>query len=241
MHILVTRPREDAAGMQRALQALGHTVFVEPMLEIEFCDVSQITLACVQGLIATSRNGVRAICRHPSIDRFRVLPIFAVGPGTVQEAAGKGFKTIIAGAGTARVLPGIIAEEVEPAAGRLLYLAGDHQATDLAGDLARRGFQIDTHVAYASRRVSALSDALVTAIAAQNLQAVILMSPRTAINFVALVLAHGLADMARKLQYFCISPAVAHELDRLSSRRDGLAVFTASKPDGKEVLALLRR
>ena len=77
------------------------------------------------------------------------------------------------------------------------------------------------------------------AIETQKLHAVILMSPRTAMNFIDLALAHGLAEMARKLQYFCMSPAVARELGRLSACRDGLAVFTASKPDREELLALL--
>ena len=142
MHILVTRPQEDASAMQSALQSLGHTVMVEPLLQIEYCDVSQIALGGVQGLIVTSRNGVRAICRHPGIDQFRVLPMFAVGPGTVQEAADQGFQTIIAGAGTAQALPGIIADKAKPGAGRLLFLAGDHLATDLTGALAVTVFKL---------------------------------------------------------------------------------------------------
>lgn len=240
MHILVTRPRQDASALESALQALGHTVIVEPMIEIALCDVSQVLLAGLQGVIATSRNGLRAIARHPAIDQLKALPLFVVGSGTAQEAADIGFARIMTGSGTARSLPDLIAGTADPAAGRLLYLAGDHLATDLAGALVKHGFQVETHAAYASRQVSELSRELMEAIVAKKLHGVILMSPRTAMTFVDLVRAQGLADMARRLQFFCLSPAVARELDRLSSKPDELAVFISARPDREELLVLLR-
>jgi uroporphyrinogen-III synthase len=240
MHILVTRPQPDATTLQSALLVLGHTVMVEPMLEIEFYDLSHISSMGVQGLIATSRNGLRAIAGHPRINQLVTLPLFVVGSGTAEEAAGLGFETIMTGAGTAQSLPELIARQADPGAGRFLYLAGEHLAADLAGHLSRCGFQIETHVAYASRQASALSNELVAAIAEEILQAVMLMSPRTAMTFVDLVLAQNLAQKARKLQYFCLSPAVARALERLTAGAGDLVVLTAAKPTTEELLALLR-
>ena len=239
MHILVTRPERDVVGLKNALTALGHTVLLAPMLQIAFLDVADIELVGVAGLIVTSRNGVRAIVRHPQAAVLKAMPLFAVGTGTTDEAVKAGFQEVVSGPGTAADLAAVIAKTADPKSGALIHAAGDHLATDLCADLEAYGFQVHRHVVYASRQVTQLSDELVAALTLEKLDAVILMSPRTAKTFVDLVLAQSLGSSARKLEFFCLSAAVASQLERLALAERGVRVQIAAKPNTEELLALL--
>ena len=82
MRLLVTRPEPDATALRAQLIAQGHEVLVEPLITIRFDNADPIELDGVQALIATSRNGLRALASSPAIEQARSLPLFAVGPGT---------------------------------------------------------------------------------------------------------------------------------------------------------------
>ena len=61
MRLLVTRPEPDALKLRAALEERGHQATVEPLLRVSFEDADAIDLDGVQALIATSRNGLRAL------------------------------------------------------------------------------------------------------------------------------------------------------------------------------------
>ena len=61
MRLLVTRPEPDALKLRAALEERGHEATVEPLLSVSFDDTDPIDLEGVQALIATSRNGLRAL------------------------------------------------------------------------------------------------------------------------------------------------------------------------------------
>src|SRR3546814_4230390 len=68
MRILVTRPREDAAGLVTALTARGHAVLLEPLLAIVPRDAVDWPEGHqqAQALLVSSANGVRAFARADS-------------------------------------------------------------------------------------------------------------------------------------------------------------------------------
>src|SRR2546428_158157 len=94
MHVLVTRPEPDAAELKAALEVLGHEVSVEPLLAIQSLPIPATAFEDARGLIATSRNGLRALAARATLDAVilmspRTAAIFAqlVGKAGLEEPA----------------------------------------------------------------------------------------------------------------------------------------------------------
>ncbi|MBD3608930.1 MAG: uroporphyrinogen-III synthase, partial [Gammaproteobacteria bacterium] len=83
MHVLVTRPIQDAEPLLARLRERGIEATAEPLLEIEFKTGARVDLKDVQAVVATSANGVRAFAA--ASDR-RDVGLFAVGDATAEAA-----------------------------------------------------------------------------------------------------------------------------------------------------------
>jgi uroporphyrinogen-III synthase len=235
MRLLVTRPEPDALKLRALLEEHGHQATVEPLLQVSFDDADPIDLEGVQALIATSRNALRALKSHPELAEARQLPLFAVGEATAKEARALGFEVVVTGAGTAQELVVHIVSALDPAAGLLLHLAGDALAGDLKGALEEHGFRMLQPQVYRMLPARALSEDTVEQLAMGEIDGVILLSPRTAQVYAALMRKQGLASVARKVMHFCLSPAVARALEPLGTVR----VQIADTPRLGEVVALI--
>jgi uroporphyrinogen-III synthase len=234
MHVLVTRPEAESAELKNKLEAMGHTVSSCPLLTIAY-DAPPLNLQGIQAFIATSRNGLQGLARSPEIAFARSLPLFAVGPGTAALARDLGFSSVIEGPGRAEDLVPLIAASLEPDGGPLLHASGDKIAFDLVGALAAQGFDVRREIVYRSVATAALDARVAAAIKAGTVDAVILMSPRTANVFMDLVAAAGLSAEARRLRFYCLSTAVADTLAPLGASK----VKVARQPNSEEMLAAL--
>ena len=237
MRLLITRPEPDATALKAHLLAEGHDVLIEPLLTIAFEDADPIELDGVQALIATSRNGVRALAASPAFDDAQALPLYAVGPGTAATAKALGLSYVIEGPRAARDLVTLIALHAEVNGGPLLYLAGDTLAADLPGELRRLGFHVLEPVVYATRYATTLSPTIVARFQAREIGGVLLLSPRTARTYAGLIARHGLIEKSRAALHLCISAAAARELAALAPAR----IATAKAPNLQEMLALVAR
>jgi uroporphyrinogen-III synthase len=237
MHVLVTRPQSEADAFSAQLEALGHKVTIEPLLQLEFLPIAGDALAGASGLIATSRNGLRALAGSPAIDAARVLPFFAVGPGTAQLARDLGFVNVVAGPGTGADLVPVIAEAAAASAGPFVHVRGEEVAFDLKRAVAARGIEVREVIAYRARPTEALSQRTRDLLAAGEIDAVILMSPRTGLIFTRLVATEDLTDDARKLVLLCLSPAVAATIEPLAAAR----VEVAESPNAASMLGSVTR
>jgi uroporphyrinogen-III synthase len=235
MRLLVTRPEPDALKLRAALEEHGHEASVEPLLTVSFEDGEPFALDGVQALIATSRYGLRALKSHPLRGVARKLPLFAVGRATAAEGRALGFETVVTGAGTAEELVAHIVSVADPAAGLLLYLAGETLAGDLAGELETHGFRVLQPTVYRMRPVAALGEETVEMLAEGEIDGVILMSPQTATIYASLMRKQGLTSVARRLTHFCLSDAIARRLGPLGDVRSEIA----ETPRLEEVLALI--
>ena len=235
MRLLVTRPEPDALKLRAVLEERGHQATVEPLLQVSFEDADAIDLDGIQGLIATSRNGLRALKSHPALAEARGLPLFAVGEATAKEARALGFEVVVTGAGTAQELVVHIVSALDPAAGLLLHLAGDALAGDLKGALEEHGFRVLQPQVYRMVAATALSEDTVEQLAMGEIDGVILLSPRTAQVYATLMRKQGLAGVARGLTHFCLSPEVGRRLEPLGKLR----MQIAEVPRLEEVLALI--
>lgn len=237
MRLLVTRPEPDAATLKAHLIAQGHDALVEPMIEIDFEDTDPIDVAGVQAIIATSRNGLRALAVSPAAEAARSLPLYAVGPGTASTARAAGFSNVLQGPATGRDLIAFIASRAEVNGGPLLHLAGDVLAFDFAAELRRLGFTVLQPVVYHARPVERLSGSIAARIGRNEIDGVLLLSPRTAAIFADLVKRHGLLEPARRMTFYCISRATADELAELGP----FEIEIARAPNLQELLALTSR
>lgn len=237
MHLLVTRPEPDASEMSAQLEELGHRATVEPMLRLEFLPIGAGAFESAQALIATSRNGLRALASFKALGTARALPIFVVGPGTAELAAAMGFPRVIAGSGGARDLVGRIASEVDPAGGRLVHVAGEALAFDLAPALAERGIAVDRLTAYRMVAAESFTPSTSLQLRDEALEGVILMSPRTARVFAELLGSAGLGRQASRLTCFCLSQEVADALEGVSPGR----VEIAPEPNSAGIFAAVSR
>lgn len=239
MRLLVTRPEADAAELKAQLIGMGHEVLVEPLLSVRYHDLEpdDVDLEEAQALIATSRNGVRALARSAQATAALRLPIFAVGPGTAATARALGFAHVIQGPSDARALVGSIAELAEVNAGPLVYLAGEVKAHDTGGELRRLGFHVQEPTVYSVVPSAQLSPGIAQRIASREVDGVLLMSPQTARVYAKLIQAHGLVAAGREITCFCLSDSVGRALSNLAPRH----VAVAASPNLKSLLAEIAR
>lgn len=238
MKALVTRPREDAAGLTAALIARGVEPLLEPLLAVELAPDAQTMLAAAlpdaQAALFTSANGVRAFAR---LSPRRDLPAFAVGDATARAAQAAGFARVESAGGDVHRLAALAARCLDPAAGALIHAAASAVAGDLAGDLARAGFtvrRLQLYEAVAATRLTAESR---DAIAAGAVGCAIFFSPRTAATFVTLAYAAGIEGRAASIAAVVLSPAVAAAFGPLQWRR----IEVAAAPNELALLAALDR
>jgi uroporphyrinogen-III synthase len=223
MRILVTRPEPDAAELRAALEARGHKVSLEPLLAVEALPIDAGDLEGASAVIATSRNGLRELS-GAALARAMELPLFCVGPATAELGRKLGFERIVEGHGSASDLIPLILESRRGEAGRVAHICGEEVAFDLAAALAERGIGVRKLIAYRAVPATALTPRTARAIAAGSLDAVILMSPRTAGIFAELADKAGLGEAAHKLAYVCLSVNVAAALKGLGTARVNIAV-----------------
>jgi uroporphyrinogen-III synthase len=233
MRLLVTRPEPDGSREAALLAARGHLPVLAPLLKIEV-STAPLELAGAQALIATSRNAIRALSAHPELSAALKLPLFAVGEATADEARKLGFGDVVTGPGTAAELGPLIVHCVRPERGPLVHLAGDTLAFDLSSALKPQGFTVRKAVIYRAVPVEALAGQVLELLEARRIEGVILMSPRTAGIFAALLAKHRLVTEAKRLICYCLSEAVAEEVAALHC-----AIRVAAQPHEQDVLALL--
>jgi len=233
MRVLITRPEPAAASEAELIAARGHQPVLAPLLEIEFCKAS-LPLAGAQGVVVTSRNALRALAAHPDLGAALRLPLYAVGDATAEAALELGFAEVTAGPGTAAELAALIVREIAPEAGPLVHLAGETLAFDLEAALGAHGFTVRKAVLYRAIPAKALPPEAVALIASGRPTRVVLMSPRTAQTFAALIAKHGLVTQAKSLVCYCLSEAVAEAVAPL-----GCEIRVAARPREEDILALL--
>lgn len=235
MRVLVTRAEPGASAMAERLAALGHVALLAPMLTVQFHPLRLADTRALQAIVVTSGNALRALERSEVLAMLRDLPIYAVGAVTAEWARTIGFTDIHVGPGNAEGLLPVLTRELDPSAGRILHLVGETVAMDLKDALERAGFTVDQSIVYRTDPVAELPAEIIAAFSAGAIDAVTLMSRKTAECYAALIDRHGLAGHIRRVRHLCLSPAVAAGLAHLGD----IDIAIARAPRLEEMLALL--
>lgn len=236
MRILVTRPQASAQELGARLEALGHSVLIDPLLRVALLDFALTDVAGLQATAVTSRHALHSLERHPDVlARLSSKPLFAVGPATAALGRAMGFEKLHEGSGDAAGLA-IAIRSALPGTGRpILYLRGEVTAFDLAQDLNRHGLTVQTAVAYRTAPAMTLLPATLDALARSSIDAVVLLSARTAQTYAGLMIQHNQLEKIRKMTHFCLSGAIAQALVPLAL--SGIRI--ARRPNVEELLALV--
>ncbi len=213
MAVLVTRPHPDDEATAGALRARGFEVLQAPMLRFAAVAFQDDADARYDGVIVTSANALRAIEPQLKDSRLLDLPLFAVGEHTAAAARGAGFGQVIAAKGDASALRDLVLAALKAKrlkrGSTLLYLAGADLARDLAGELGENGFTVVTHTTYRMIPVSSLPREVCDAFVANEVEAVLHYSRRSARAFLDAARTGGVEISALALPQYCISAAVA--------------------------------
>jgi uroporphyrinogen-III synthase len=232
MRILVTRPEPDAARTAVKLRAAGHEVAVDSLLTIE-----AIAFEPPRGeyaaLAVTSANAFRAVATNSSIEKLKSLPLFALGMHTANAARLAGFVSIEVAGGDAGALGESLARKL-PANSRVLYLAGEDRARDLAALTASANIAVETLVVYRAKAAERLREATVEKLRARGFDVALHFSPRSAETLIALARKAGCESALRSLRHLCLSDAVGLVLSEA-----GMKAEIAPRPEEEALLSLL--
>lgn len=229
--IVITRPRDEAAGLAAELNARGFDTLIEPMLEIVAIPAEIPVLDRYSALAFTSANGVRSFAGRSGV---RSMPAYAVGSRTAECLRIAGFADIRAAAGDAEAMAALIGETLDHDA-RVLHLCGIAVSRDLETQLEPTGMAVDRLALYDAVPAATFSQTLVDALYACTISNVLFFSTRTAETFGTLLREHGLTDMINSISALCLSRQIADEAARSPWRR----VMTAAQPTSQSLIALL--
>lgn len=232
MRVLVTRPAEDAMETATLLRERGHEPVIAPLLGVRYHDGPPLDLDGVRALLATSANGVRALARRTA---RRDLAVFAVGSQTTETARAAGFSDVCNADGNSENLANAVRGWAVPGDGVLLHAAGAEAEGRLADILAAAGYRVRTEVLYDVPAVSELPPIAHMALAENTLDAVLLLSARSAHVFAACVAKAGLASACLRLTAVCISEAAAKPLAGLAFKD----IRIATRPNQASLLDCL--
>ncbi len=233
MRILVTRPAADAARTAAALRVRGHEAIVAPLLTIEYFPDAALGDRPWSAILVTSANAARAIAAHRRRDELLRVAVLAVGRQSAQQLRAEGFADVSSAEGDVDDLAALVAARLKPPA-RLLYLAGEERAGDLAGVLRAKNFHVDTVVVYRTVVAQTLPEEAAAALAA-GIHGVLHYSRRSAEAFVSAARKARVLEAALgKPVHFCLSAKVAEPLQEAGAAD----VRIAAQPDEAALMSL---
>jgi uroporphyrinogen-III synthase len=231
MRLLVTRPEPGASRTAQAVRARGHAVLAAPLLRIEALEPA---FGACAGVLITSANAARAIAPHPRIAELCTLPLIAVGARTAEAARAAGFTQVEAALGAVSDLAALAGSRFRRGA-RLLHLAGEDRAGDLAGDLGAAGVAVETVTVYRAVAVADLPTEAAAALAGGTLDGALHYSQRSAATALRLAERAGVLNPLLNLAQYCLSGEVAVPLHAAGAAR----VAVAPRPDEAALFGLI--
>jgi uroporphyrinogen-III synthase len=234
MRLLVTRPEPDASRTAEALRARGHEALVAPLLSMQ--PVEAAFAGPYDAVLMTSANAARALAAHPRAGEVTRLSCFAVGARTAQAAQAAGLRDVVSADGPLGDLVAMVAARFAGRSARLVYLAGEDRAGDLAGELASHGIAADTVVIYRAVAAERLPPELTQALSGAGLDGALHYSRRSAETLLRLAGEARALNALLNLAHYCFSDEVAAVLSGAGAKR----VSVAPRPDEAGLMSLIR-
>jgi uroporphyrinogen-III synthase len=229
MAVLITRPERASAHTAVRLQALGHEVVVEPLLDLHFMPPANLIPPMPDAIIITSSNGARAVARHPDLGKLTHLPVWTVGSRTSMAARELGF-TVRGEAPDAEGLGALLRAEPQQ---HILYIAAENRSADFA--VLAPQHNVDVCVVYRATQRDAFSPETVAALKDGRITTVLHYSRRLAGTYLMLAEAADLRAESVRLRHLCLSEHVAEVLRAVNAPD----IRVAAEPREDALLELL--
>jgi len=233
--VLVTRPEPGASATARTLEEAGFSPLVLPLSETLPLPVDLAAMPKdIDAVAVTSANAIR----HASNDLIAILaglPCFAVGRKTAKLARDAGCRKVIEGPGNAGGLADRIVADL-PAGSKILYLTGRVRLDGFEGRIAESKLGISVSETYDTRRIDHTDDAVISALAGGQIDAVLLYSAKAAEAFSDLAVQPRIRSLFEKARYFCLSDRIAASLN--AAEKDRISI--AAEPTEDALLSLLK-
>jgi len=209
--ILITRPREQAQGLAKLIEAAGGRAILFPAIEIEALPLRE--LAEFDLAIFVSPTAVkRALAAMKWPPRAKAA---ALGRGTQRELERHGIKGVIAPDSGADSEALLAVPELQRVAGRRIVILRGEGGRSLLGDtLAARGAQVEYAECYRRVRPQTDSGPLLAAFASGAVHAVTVSSAEGLENLFEMLGAAG-REHLKKTPLFVPHPRIAAEAKRL--------------------------
>ncbi len=228
--IWVTRAQPGADATAARLADLGLRPLVAPLLETHALAAPPPELDGIDALAFTSANGVRAFAE---LTPRRDLAAFCVGEATAAAASTAGFNDVVSAEGDTAALAARLNARL-PRCAQVLHPCANETAGDLATPLTAAGLRLHALPLYETRAADALPADVAQALAAQDLDALLIHSPKAGRTAAALLAPLGLDSLGR-LEIYAISEAALAPLRPLPFA----AHRAAATPDEAALLRLL--
>ncbi len=211
MHVLVTRPYEQALETRRKLLDIDCRVSIESVLEIEKIQYSSGIYKNSNGFIVTSVHAAKEIAKQTYLDRN--ISVFAVGYATAKPLKDAGFTNIYEAYGDAKNLLQLIKNKRGTDEGLLTYLSGWHITQDIARVLAMDGYDAQRVVCYKATPKKKLNNEIVQLIKKGKIHVVMFYSYRTAYFFSQLIENEKINSSLKNMVALTMSEYVASALN----------------------------
>ena len=194
MHILVTRPGQQSKSTLKALEKLGHSGAIQPLLEISQL-ANPIPTGPFGGLIITSSNALPPLSSHAAGHHLEHLHVLTTGKASADATQRHGFASVDHMSGSALDLVEHVPAWMQKHAikGKLLYPCAETTAHDLKALLKIKNIDCESWPVYRAQPVGQLSSAIKQELVNEKFDGVLLYSQRTAHTFVQLMRHNNIA------------------------------------------------
>ena len=216
MHIVITRPKEDALNLIERLKKLGHVVTHLPVIKVEKLKTEKINFPNYQAVIFTSSNAIKFL----NVGKFDLkIRCYCVGKTTEFTARKAGFINTYASEGTVDSLIELIIRTSETKSGKLLYLSSEFISKDLDIDLMNAGFSVDRVSNYTTLPVEEIDKITLDFLKRKSPDAIFIYSSKSAKNLFNLINKYSLLNVVTHSNLMCISEKVLLVLKQIKWKK----------------------
>jgi uroporphyrinogen-III synthase len=229
MHILITRPQENAKILSLKLQQLGHVITIDSLIHVIPLAATSLNLppfSSCEAIVTTSQQSIRCLSRLTSERHF---PLWCVGPDSAEVAKNLGFQVIHTADGSAEDLITKLMKSLSGTSHKpILHLSGDFIRFDVVQTLQDQGLNAKRLIVYKTQEAEALLPETQQALKARTMDAVLFYSPRTAKTFKNLCRLANLEAYCASLLAICLSDAVKAEIQDIAWKNIRVAKKTTT-------------
>jgi uroporphyrinogen-III synthase len=207
--VLITRQKDQAKALTKALKDNGFEVFVEPLFSVKKSLVKKISKK-ISAVILTSANACDAVIKSGI---SRDVKIFAVGKKTVEKLSQDGFKNIVfSPKKTATSLFELIIKAHKNKSQPILYFQGEITSFDFKKELKKFGLEVQNILAYGTLEKQNFSKKLQQFSLENHFDHVLIFSQNSAKIFFKLAKKHNLLEYFKASQILCLSEKILSEV-----------------------------